>query len=328
VFEAALLWWGVRTSGARVDLRWPRLTPEIKLLISLAIPGAFAASATQINILISGFLASNVAGGRSWLATADRLYQLPLGLVGVAVGVALLPRLSTTVQSGDHAGAQEAMDEAMALSLVFSLPAAAALIGMPLFLIDALYGRGEFLPVDVSHTASALFWYGWGTPAFVLNRILNQAFFARQDTRSPMRYALISVAVNIVAGVILFQFMSISGIAAATAIAAWLNVFQMVRALVSRGHYAPSAAAISRLGRILLASVALGVMLYGAQLLRPVYQPWLLHRKEIAMAAAVAVGGAAYLALLFGVRAVTLTEIRQSLRRSPKSTNAIADNTP
>jgi len=327
VLQAGLLWWGVNRSGARVTLRWPRLTPEIKALIGLAIPGAIAASATQINIFISGNLASLVPGGRSWLAVADRLYQLPLGLVGVAIGVALLPKLSTTVQSGDHRGAQAAMDEAMALSLAFSLPAAAALVGMPFFLIDALFTRGQFLPVDAQHTAEALFWYGLGTPAFVLNRILNQAFFARQDTRSPMRFALLSVAVNVVAGVALFFVMhGVAGIAAATALAAWLNVLQMLRALVKRGHYRPTAVVVSRLVRIIAASAVLGVLLAVASATRPYYEPLLLHRKEIAVVVAVALGSVAYVGLLFGLRALTVAEIRQALKRAPKSADAIADD--
>ncbi len=327
VLQAGLLWWGVRKSGARVDVRLPRLTPEIKALIGLAIPGAIAASATQINIFISGNLASLVPGGRSWLAAADRLYQLPLGLVGVAIGVALLPRLSTTVQSGDHGGAQSAMDEAMALSLAFSLPAAAALVGMPFFLIDALFTRGEFSLFDAHQTANALFWYGLGTPAFVLTRILNQAFFARQDTRSPMRFALVSVAVNVVAGVALFFLMhGVAGIAAATALAAWLNVGQMLRALLQRGYYAPSAAAVSRLVRIMIASGLLTGLLYLAGETRSLYEPWLLHRKEIAVILAVGVGAVIYLVLLFALRALTLQEIRAALRRSPRSADAISDN--
>ena len=133
VLQAGLLWWGVSRSGGRVDFRWPRLTPEIKSLIALAVPGAIAASATQINIMISNVLASQVNGARSWLAVADRLYQLPLGLVGVAIGVALLPRLSTAVQSGDRVESQGAMDEAIILALAFTLPAAAALMAMPYF---------------------------------------------------------------------------------------------------------------------------------------------------------------------------------------------------
>jgi putative peptidoglycan lipid II flippase len=327
ILQAGLLWWGVRKSGARVDVRLPRLTPEIKALIGLAVPGAIAASATQINIFISSMLASLVPGGKSWLAAADRLYQLPLGLVGVAIGVALLPRLSTTVQSGDHGGAQSAMDEAMALSLAFSLPAAAALVGMPFFLIDALFTRGEFSLFDAHQTANALFWYGLGTPAFVLTRILNQAFFARQDTRSPMRFALVSVAVNVVAGVALFFMMhGVAGIAAATALAAWLNVGQMLRALLQRGYYAPSAAAVSRLVRIMVASGLLTGLLYLAGETRALYEPWLLHRKEIAVILAVGVGAVIYLALLFALRALTLQEIRAALRRSPRSADAISDN--
>ena len=327
VLQAGLLWWGVRQSGARVDVRMPRLTPEIKALIGLAIPGAIAASATQINIFISGNLASLVAGGRSWLAAADRLYQLPLGLVGVAIGVALLPRLSTTVQSGDDAGAQDAMDEAMALSLAFSLPAAAALVGMPFFLIDALFTRGEFTAYDAHQTAGALFWYGLGTPAFVLTRILNQAFFARQDTKSPMRFALLSVGVNVVAGVALFFLMhGVAGIAAATALAAWLNVGQMLRALLQRGHYAPSAAAVSRLMRIMIASALLTGVLYVAAQTRALYEPFFFHRKEIAVVLAVGAGAVIYLILLFALRAVTLMEIRAALRRSPRSADAIGDN--
>ena len=331
VLQAALLWWGVRRSGARVDMRWPRLTPEIRALIALAIPGAIAASATQINIFISGNLASLTPGGRSWLAVADRLYQLPLGLVGVAIGVALLPRLSTTVQSGDHEGAQEAMDEAMALSLAFSLPAAAALVAMPFFLIDALFTRGQFLAVDARHTADALFWYGLGTPAFVLTRILNQAFFARQDTRSPMRYALLSVGVNIAAGVGLFFLMGVAGIAAATALSAWINVGQMLRALVARGHYRPTTAAVARLARIIAGSVILGLLLYAASQTRRYYQPLLFHRKEIALAVTVMLGGLIYPVLLFGLRAITLTEIKAALRRAPRAskgetTDALPDN--
>ena len=144
VAQVALLWWGVRKSGAQVHWRWPRLTPDIKALIGKAIPGAAAASATQINIFISGILASQTPGARSWLAVADRLYQLPLGLVGVAMGVALLPRLSQAVQARDDAGGQAAMDEAVGFSLALTLPAAAALVSMPFFLIDGLFTRGEF----------------------------------------------------------------------------------------------------------------------------------------------------------------------------------------
>ena len=315
VLQAGLLWWGVSKSGARVTLRLPRLTPEIKALILLAVPGAIAASATQINIAVSGILASQVNGARSWLATADRLYQLPLGLVGVAIGVALLPRLSTTVQAKDEAGAQGAMDEAVTLSMALTLPAAAALVAIPVFLIDALFTRGAFLPVDARETASALLHYGWGVPAFVLARILNQGFFARQDTRTPMRFALISVAVNIVAGVGLFLLVGFQGIAAATSLAAWINVAQMVTTLRARGWWRPGPQLLSRLVRILLASAVMGGVLAVLSAGRPLIEPTLLGRKELALAVSCLAGGLLYLLLLPLTRAVTPAEVRGLFRR-------------
>ena len=320
--QAGLLWWGVRKSGARVDVRLPRLTPEIRSLIALAIPGAIAASVTQINIFISNFLASFVNGARSWLSYADRLYQLPLGLVGVAIGVALLPRLSTAVHRGDEGDAQDAMDEAIVFAMALTLPAAAALVAMPYFLIDALFQRGAFHPIDAMQTSRALFHYGWGTPAFVLARILSPAFFARKDTRSPMRFALVSVAVNIGLGILLFQFVGFEGIAAATAAAAWLNVFQMTDALAKRDHFMLGDAAVRRLAKIIVAALALGVLLGLASWARPYYQPLLLHRKEIALAFASGLGVAVYFGLLIALRAITPSEIRMALRRRPKAGGA------
>ena len=141
ISQAALLWWGVRKSGAKVDIRIPRLTPQIRKLIGLAVPGAIAASASQINIFVSGILVSQVNGARSWLAVCDRLYQLPQGLVGVAVGVALLPRLSRAVHAGDKPQARGAIDEAVTFSMALTLPCAAALVAMPFYLIDGLWRR-------------------------------------------------------------------------------------------------------------------------------------------------------------------------------------------
>ncbi|MBE7217419.1 MAG: murein biosynthesis integral membrane protein MurJ [Caulobacteraceae bacterium] len=333
VAQAALLWWGVNRSGARVDFRWPRLTPEIKALIMLSLPGSLAASVTQINLFISGFLASFVPGARVWLSNADRLYQLPLGLVGVAIGVALLPRLSTTIHRGDERGAQAAMDESLALSLAFALPAAAALSAMPFFLIDGLVVRGRFHVVDAQATASALFWYGLGTPAFVLQRILTQAFFARQDTRSPMRFALVSVAVNITAGVVLFNTLhrwgggagqGVQGLAIATSLASWVSIAQMVWALRERGWYRMSAPTVRRIARILLASLIMAAVLAAMSHFRGLYEPLLFHRKELALALAVALGAGVYVVLLPLLHAVTPAEVRAALRRGPRAAAAAA----
>jgi len=322
ISQAALLWWGCRRSGAHVGFRWPRMTPEIKQLIMLAVPGAIAASASQINIFISQILVSQVNGARSWLAVCDRLYLLPQGLVGVAVGVALLPQLSRAVGADDRLGARAALDQAIVFCMALTLPAAAALFSMPYFLIDGLYTRGAFTAVDAHATAMALQQYGWGVPAFVLAQLTSRAFFAHQDTKTPMRYALVSVGINIATGVTLFHLVGVPGIAAATSLASWVNVVMMLATLHRRGLYQPSARAWSKLARILAASVVLGAALaLTAHYRAVVEQPFAvvrlgpLHAKEVAIVLVSVLAAASYPFLLFASGGLTLTEMKQALRR-------------
>ena len=321
--QAALLWWGVRRTGAHVGFGWPRMTPEIRGLIMLAVPGTIAASAAQMNFFISGILVSEVNGARSWLAVCDRLYLLPQSLVGVAIGVALLPRLSRAVHAGDHHGGQAAIDEAMVFSMALTLPAAAALIGMPYFLTDALYTRGAFTHFDAQQTAAALLQYGWGVPAFVLQQLLSRVFFASQDTRTPMNYALISVAVNIAAGVAMFRLVGVAGIAAATSLASWVNVLMMSSTLMRRGLWRPNAKAVSRLIRILVASAALGGLTAFASHERTAIEGAIagfslgpLGPKELAVATVSLLAAMLYPVLLFASGGLTLSEARAALRRN------------
>jgi putative peptidoglycan lipid II flippase len=318
--QAGICWWGARRSGARLRLVRPRLTPEMKVLVKLAVPAAIANSATQINIFISGILASQIAGMRVWMNVADRLYQLPMGLVGVAIGVALLPRLSQALQTEDHDDAQAAMDQGAVFALALSLPAAAALMALPVFLIDGLFTRSQFTAADAAATGQLLFHYGWGVPAFVLLRILQPAFFARQDTRTPMRFSLISVGVNIALGVSLFYAIGFQGVAIATSVAAWITVLQMWLSLTRRGVWRPSARAVSKIGRVAVASAALGGILILANVFRPQIETAIAAVlpggvKEVAILLVCAVGAALYPVLLFASGGVTVSEAKAALRR-------------
>jgi putative peptidoglycan lipid II flippase len=316
--QAALCWWGASKSGAKIRPSSLKLTPEIKALLKLAGPAVIANSATQINLFISGILASQVAGMRVWMNVADRLYQLPMSLVGVAIGVALLPRLSQALQTEDHDDAQTAMDQGMVFALAFSLPAAAALMAMPVYLIDGLFTRGAFLAADAQATGALLFHYGWGVPAFVLLRILQPAFFARQDTKTPMRLSLISVAVNIGAGVALFYVLGFPGVAIATSLASWITVIQMTVILGKREVYRPSARAWSKMIRVTVASVALGLILAVAAHFRDLIEEPLKHlgfAKEVGVLALCAAGGALYPVLLFAFGGVTPAEAKAVFRR-------------
>jgi putative peptidoglycan lipid II flippase len=243
---------------ARARKRFAVSAPDagVKRLFILAAPAAIAGGALQINVMISQALASFEQGAITYLNVADRLYQLPLGLIGIAVGVAMLPRLSRLVQEGDEAGARGALDEAVALSMAFTLPAAAAMLAIPGYLIDGLYSRGAFDAADAHNAALALIHYGWGVPAFVLAKIYAPAFFAREDTKAPMRYAITSMVINVVLGAALFFGLrsmglpGFQGLAIATSTAAWVNALLMIRSLMARGAYGPTPAAFGRLIRI------------------------------------------------------------------------------
>ena len=319
--QAALLVWATRRTGARISLSvMPRLTPDIKKLLLLAVPGALAASATQINVFVSGIFASQIDGARSWLTVADRLYQLPLGMVGVAIGVALLPALSRAVQAGDHEGAQKTMDNALIYSMVFTLPAAAALVSIPFFLIDGLYTRGIFYATDARATADALLHYGWGVPAFVLSRILSPAFYARKNTFGPMKFALVNVVVNLVVGIGMFHLIGVPGLAVGTSAGAWANVLLMFISLHRRGMWRLSVRSTSALAKILICGVLMGAFLAVCSHLRPNIEAFIggfapvLH-KEIAIVGVCFAGLFVYIAFLFVTGAVRPAELKAALRR-------------
>lgn len=328
VLQALWVALGARRSGVRTRPMAPRLSHNVKRLLVLAAPAALAGGALQINVIVSTAIASFEEGAISLLSYADRLYQLPLGLIGVAVGVAMLPRLSRLVQADDTAGARGALDEAVNLSMAFTLPAAAAMLAMPAFLLEGLFARGEFTAENAQAGALALFHYGWGVPAFVLAKIYAPAFFAREDTSAPMRFALISMAINIVLGASLFFLLrefgqvGFPGLAMATSVAAWVNVILMVGALSRRGAYAPSAKATWRFTRIVLVSAVLGAAMWFAVMNRGVLESWfawsqggLVGPKEWAVLATIIVGGVSYFILLFLTGSVTIREVRAAFRR-------------
>jgi putative peptidoglycan lipid II flippase len=320
LLQAAILWWGVRRLGVRLKVGLPRLSPVVKRILALAVPGALAGGATQMNSLVSQVLTGSDPGARSVLYNADRLYQLPLGLVGVAIGLALVPRLTRSFVSGDETGARSTLDDGIALAMAFTLPAAVALFVIPYFLIDATVTRGAFTSEDAARTADVLRHFAWGVPAFVLAKVFTPPFFARQDMRRPMNFAIITVVVNIVLGASLyfglgrFGVDGVVGLAIATSISAWLNVLLLSGTLARERVYRPSRRVVSRLLRIVAASAVMGLVLW---LCAVNYETLsgLLWRKELAVVVACLAGFGVYGAAVLLFRAVSPAELRASLRR-------------
>ena len=323
VVQASVLWWGARRQGVKLTFRLPRITPSVKRVAKIAIPGALAASATQINIIVSMSIASLEEGAKGWLASADRLYQLPLGIVGVAVGVAIMPRLSRAVSAaGSSLEARRTMDEGVGMAMALTLPAAIALAVIPSFLIEALFQRGEYLAEDTAMSTLALTQFAWGVPAFVLVKVLSPGFFAREDTVTPMRYAVISVIFNTVVGAGSFFWLQskgmvgFPGLAAATSLAAWLNVFLLASTLWAKDYYRPTPLIVWRLVRIGLAVSVLAAALVVAQQNRYLIQEALLNNRFLSLFVIVLGGAAIYgiAALITG--AVSMTELKRMLRRA------------
>jgi putative peptidoglycan lipid II flippase len=320
VLQAGLLWWGTQRLGAKLRFNWPRLSDAVRRVVWLAIPGALAGGATQINTLVSQVLTGSDEGARSVLYNSDRLYQLPLGLIGVAVGLALVPRLARHYAAQETAAAGGAMDDGVTLSMAFTVPAALAFLVMPYFIIDATVTRGAFTHEDAHRTANVLRQFAWGVPAFVLAKVFTPPFFARQDTRRPMQFAVTSVAVNTLLGAGLFFGLphvgvdGVIGLGIATSTAGWLNVALLSGTLAREGTYKLGAKAWGRLMRLALATGAMGVFI-GACALNYERLSVLLLRKEIAVLAVAVVGFSIYAAAAFALRAVSWGEIRGALKR-------------
>ncbi|ANK79653.1 MAG: murein biosynthesis integral membrane protein MurJ [Rhizobiales bacterium NRL2] len=267
-------------AGLALRLPRPRLTPGVKRVVSLMAPAALGAGVVQINLVIDIILASTLPEGSiSYLFYADRISQLPIGVVGVAVGTALLPLLSRQAASGQLDDARLSLNRAIEFALLLSVPAAAACLMIPSVLVGTLFERGAFSPADTAATAWALSAYAWGLPAYVMVKVLGPAFFAREDTSTPVKIAVAAVAVNVVLNLILMGPMLHAGLALATAIASWLNTALLAYFAWRRGWLKPDrrllwaipkmfAAALVMAAGLLFGAIALDVHLPGGEFWR------------------------------------------------------------
>ena len=268
VAQLSLMLYAVRRAGFRLQIKRPRLTPELKRLALIAAPAVLAGGVMQINLLVGRQVASFTESAVAWLSYADRLYQLPLGVVGIAIGVVLLPDLSRRLSAGDEAGGRDSFNRGTEFALILTLPAAVALVALAHPLVSVLYERGAFDAADTKSTALALAVYGVGLPAFELQKILQPLYYAREDTRRPFHYAVMSMLVN--AGLAI-SFMPIIGFLAsafATSFSAWVMVMQLWRGARKMGDAAKlDVRLLDRLPRIILACFAMLLVL------AVIYQP-------------------------------------------------------
>ena len=314
--QMALVVWGCKKAGVRVGFKRPRLTPGVKRLVILGVPGLLSAGITQINLLVSHSIATMQKGAASWLTYADRLYQLPLGMIGIAMGVALLPALSRRLRAGDEAGARTSLNRAIEIAAFLTLPAAFALAVIPQFLISGLFERGAFTAETTEQVALALRMFAYGLPAFVLLKILTPAFFAREDTKTPMIFAGLSAFINVTLGVYLFFTIGFYGLALATSVAAWVNVICLGWLLIKDESFAPDMRLLSRLPRIAMASAAMAVGLIAIATPMSKYLTGNFAKDFLVLGAVCGIGFIIYAAAAALLQAFNMSDIRDALKRS------------
>jgi putative peptidoglycan lipid II flippase len=313
--QLAFTWVIAARAGYRILPAMPRLTPDLKRLAIIAGPAVLAGGVVQVNLLVGRQVASFTEGAVAWLSYADRLYQLPLGVVGIAIGTVLLPDLSRRLRAGDSEGGRNAFNRATEICLALTVPAAVALMVIPIPLVMVLFERGAFGPADTTATALVLAIYGAGLPAFVLHKVLQPLYYAREDTRRPFRYALVSLVVNAVVAVGLMPVIGFAAAALGTTVAGWGMVAQLWWGSRGMGPEAGFDARLrDRLWRILVAALIMGAVLWGLAMVMDtaLATPRLRY---LALAGLVAAGIVSYFAAAFALGALRPADLRRALRR-------------
>lgn len=321
VLQFLWLWLACRQAGVKLRLRLPRLTDDVKRLLKLIWPAALGAGALQINLVISTMLAARFldSGSVSYIYYADRLNQLPLGLVGIGLGTVLLPTISRMLAGGDERGALDFQKKGLQLALFLALPATAALIVCADPIIRGLLQYGAFTESDTIATGWALAAFSVGLPAFIVTKVLTPGYHARSDMKTPLKFALVSIAVNLTLNLIFIWPLRHVGPPLATALAAWVNVTLLYRTLRKRGQFEMDASLLSHIGRLALAALLMAVALFAAT---PWIRPFLagnFEHRVLGLTLLVGGGFIVYAASVFVTRAYSLRELRAFFRRKPKT---------
>ncbi|MFD1106627.1 murein biosynthesis integral membrane protein MurJ [Sphingobium olei] len=306
-----------RSAGVSLKLRRPRLDADVKQLLRLIVPAAAGAGASQINLLISTALSGWLlaSGSITYIYYADRLNQLPLGLIGIGLGTILLPTVSRMLSKGQEAEAMETQNRGIELALFLTLPATVAFLTVAEPIVRGLFQYGRFTAEDALRCGWALSAFSIGLPSYVLVKVLTPGYYARGDTKTPVRYAMLSILINIAGNMAMIPTLGHIGPPLATALSSTLNVAMLYRTLVKRGHFHADARLRRRLPRLAIAAVIMGgALLAGEHLL----DPWLsgaMLQRYVALSLLVGAGVALYGLASVAVGAYRLSDIKALMRR-------------
>jgi putative peptidoglycan lipid II flippase len=316
VMQLVWLFVWVRVEGFRPRLLWPRLTPEVKRLGWIALPAAVGGGAYQINTLVQLYFLNQLESGSvSYMNYADRLNQLPLGIIGIALSTAILPTLSKFVGGKNREGADRIQSDAIELAMLLTLPAtvALAICGVPF--VTMIFQGGRFDLADAAITGQVLTALVMGLPAYVLVKVLVPNFYARHDTRTPVYAAVAALAVFVGLNLVFLERFGVVGVAAASAVGAWLNTGYLYAVLVARGYYKAPGALLLRIGRQLVAAAAMGAALWFARDLLTGYYSAGVFARLFAVVVLVACAAVAYFGVAFTIGAIDRERLTKLTKR-------------
>lgn len=326
LMQLGWLYLACRAAGVSLVPRVPRIDPEVKRLMQLILPAALGAGAVQFNLVVSTALSGALLGegSISYIYYADRVNQLPLGMIGIGLGTILLPTVSRLLSAGEDAKAMDTQNRGIELALFLTLPAMVALIVAAEPIVRGLFQYGHFTPENAVKCSWALAGFSIGLPSYVLVKVLTPGYYARHDTKTPLRFALQSVAVNLGGNVILIPLLARYGYGhvgppLATALSSTANVWMLYWTLRKRGHFVPDPQLRRRIPRLALAALLMGVAIFGFDRL---LDPWLTGRiweRYAALAVLVGAGVLVYSIACLLTRAFALDDVKVLIRRRART---------
>jgi len=294
----------------------PRLSAAETLVLRKMVPGLLGAGVTQLNLAVDVIIASLLpVGAVSLLYYADRVAQLPLGVIGIAISTALLPMLAAQLSAGKSLSAHRSMNRGLEITLALCVPAAVALAVLAAPIMSVLFQRGAFTAADARGAGAVLVVYALGLPAFVLVKAFAPGFFARGDTRTPVVIGLLCVALNLGLNLLFLAtgWLGAPGIALATVASAWVNAAAMAWLLARRGLWVADRRLRRGVPRVLAAAAAMGLVLAGLSALLPM-APGLSGTLLLGLVCGL--GAATYFGLAQVTGGLDLRALRRMMRRT------------
>ncbi|MEO8176477.1 MAG: murein biosynthesis integral membrane protein MurJ [Sphingomicrobium sp.] len=323
VLQIGLLIAACARAGIVLKIRRPRMTPGVRQFVRVVIPATLGAGVYQISAFIDTFFLTRIGtGAMSYFNYADRLNQLPLGVIGAALGTAILPQVSRHVGAGEGEQAARVQGQAAELAMLLCLPAALALIVSAGPLVSALFQGGRFSAADASITALTLAIIVMGLPAYVLVKVLTPGFYARQDTATPVKTAVVVLLANVGLNFALIPPFGIAGLASAIALCSWLNCVILYVILHRRGHFRIEGWLASRIARQLLAGAAMVAALIAIRWLLADWFAGSVGHRLAGVIAIVGGGMAVYFPLVWLFGGTDKDELRTLLKRRKPTADA------